>query len=168
MENTISIPSKLYYSICMHGCCLWITALLLIPSYLERPSNLTVSKMSDLGFQHKICLWIQDLLTNWPQSVRTGPHHSALVHHKTVCWVLSFHLTTYQPTIPTPSSAVQMIQQGWGWSTMDTRKKVQRQTDWCTDSNMGPDAQLYILYVSYNLVLVYNVNMPRYNLHTSY
>ena len=33
--------------------------------------------MSDLGLHHNICLWIRDFLTNLPQSVRMGPHHSS-------------------------------------------------------------------------------------------
>ncbi len=40
------------------------------------PSRL-FSKMSDLGIQYNICLWIKDFLTDRPQSVRMGQHNSS-------------------------------------------------------------------------------------------
>ncbi|KAI2667379.1 RNA-directed DNA polymerase from mobile element jockey [Labeo rohita] len=39
--------------------------------------NRLFTKMSDLGLQHNICLWIKDFLTERPQSVRMGPHNSS-------------------------------------------------------------------------------------------
>lgn len=37
------------------------------------------SKISDLGIQHNICLWIKDFLTELPQSVRMGSHNSSIL-----------------------------------------------------------------------------------------
>lgn len=39
-------------------------------------SNRLFHKMTDLGIQHNICLWIKNFLTKRPQSVRMGSHHS--------------------------------------------------------------------------------------------
>ena len=42
------------------------------------PSQL-VSKLLSLGINQNICSWIRDFLTDRPQSVRMGPHHSSVL-----------------------------------------------------------------------------------------
>ncbi len=39
--------------------------------------NMLVSKLSDLGISHSVCLWIKDFLTDRSQSVRVGSHISS-------------------------------------------------------------------------------------------
>ncbi|KAI2645161.1 RNA-directed DNA polymerase from mobile element jockey [Labeo rohita] len=84
--------------------------------------NRLFTKMSDLGFQHNICLWIKDFLTEQPQSVRMGSHNSSTltistgVPQECVLSPFLYSLYTYD-CIPS--------------------EEIKRLMVWCTENNLA-------------------------------
>lgn len=95
------------------------------------PSRL-FHRMTILGLNHNICLWIMDFLTNQPQSVKLGPHHSSSLSLSTsapqdVSWVAS--CTPYNRW----HNSVCLISRG---DETAYREKVQMLIDWCAVNNL--------------------------------
>lgn len=96
------------------------------------PSKLLL-KMSSLGIQHNSCLWIKDLLTNRPQSVRMGYHHSStLTLSAESLSLLPVHTIVPRHIIPMPLLNLQMT-----WKDESAyREEVQGLTAWCRENNL--------------------------------
>ncbi len=108
------------------------------------------SKMSTLGIQLNICLWIKDFLTNRPQTVRMGPHLSPTLTLSTGapqgCVLgpflyslythdcIPFHNTNTIVKFAVDTTVVGLITKG---DESAYRDEVQRLTEWCLQNNLS-------------------------------
>ncbi len=116
------------------------------------PSRL-FSKMSGLGIQHNICLWIKDFLTEphfRPQSVRMGLHTSSTLTISTWvpqgCVLSPFLYSVYtNDCIPLyntntiikfadDTTVVGLITRG---DESASREEIKRLMGWCTENNLA-------------------------------
>ncbi len=113
------------------------------------PSRL-FSKMSDLGIQYNICLWIKDFLTERPQSVRMGLHNSSTLTISTGvpqgCVLSPFLFSLYtHDCIPLhnnntiikfadDTTVVGLITRG---DESAYREEIKKLIEWCTENNLA-------------------------------
>jgi len=113
------------------------------------PSRL-FHKMTNLGLDHNICRWIKDFLTNRPQSVKMGPHHSSFLSLSTGvpqgCVLSPFLYSLYThdctPTHNTnviikfadDTTVVGLVSRG---DETAYREEVQKLTDWYVVNNLA-------------------------------
>jgi hypothetical protein len=106
-----------------------------------------VSQLHSLGVSHHTCRWIQDFLTDRPQSVRLGSHHSSVLALSTGVpqgCVLSPLLYTHDCTPICDSNIIIKFADdttvvGLIYPNDESayRDEVQKLTAWCSDNNLA-------------------------------